>query len=235
VPAVAAYVAVVVGLPVAIRQRIEQRFKGRVVIRSIPLRRDGGFALGCSETFAKEQLEQYADLAPHFDQVLVVLLPYARIVKEVSDVADTLETLGARVCRARPGVQPWPSRPPRLDQQFLDQLESAISSEIDAAFPPRAVADPDADIAFELLRGLIRHSKMGPNSHSHEDDLWKARGRNLGPGGRERIVDRLLGEGVLNRKKNISAGGTGWVYWVEDVQLAKELYPKLEPYLGEIK
>ena len=85
---------------------------------------------------------------------------------------------------------------------------------------------------FELLRGLVTHAKLGPNNHSSEDDLWKSRGQELAPGDRKRIIKNLLKEGILNRKRNDSLGGKGWVYWVGDVPKAYAVYPELDPWLG---
>jgi len=107
----------------------------------------------------------------------------------------------------------------------------AVIKAIDTAFPEPKAEDPDEEIAFELLRGLASHSKMGPNNHSHEDDLWKSRGKKLGPAGRRRIIAGLLTSKILGRKKNDSAGGKGWVYWIDDVAKAKEIYPGLVKYL----
>jgi len=231
VTAEAPRIAVLVGIPEAIRARVEQRFKGRVMICTIPIKRDGGFILEPPPSHAARLVEQYADSAPAYERVLVLLLPYARIPVEVAGVATALEELSATVIRPAPDVPPWPPRPRQMDKPFQDHLQGAICMAIDAVFPDSSVKDfDDQDVACELLRGLASHSKMGPNNHSHENDLWKARGQHLGPGGREKIVQQLFGAGILGRKKNMSAGGTGWVYWIADTQKAEALCPALAPY-----
>ena len=177
-------------------------------------------------------LDQYANAAPSFDQLLVVLLPYTSgpLPREVVDLAQTLAELDALVIRPQPGALPWPNRAPRMDQAFLTGLRIALCECIEAKFPAPLPDAANVEIACDLLRGLASHTKMGPNNHSHEDDMWKARGGQLGPGGRDHIVHWLLREGIIARKKNNSAGGTGWVYWIADVVKAERLCPKLAPY-----
>jgi hypothetical protein len=206
-----------------------------VSIRSILLKQDGGFRLQPPPVVATRLLEQFADEASSgtgsYARFLVVVLPYVQIPDEVTNTVEALETLGATALRPQPGADPWPPRSPRLDQRFQEQLLEALEAAIRRAFPPDDDANGDDEVALELLRGLASHAKMGPNNHSHEDDLWKTRGRELGPGGKHRVLKALLASGLLGRKKNDSAGGKGWVYWIADVPKARELYPALAPYL----
>ena len=92
--------------------------------------------------------------------------------------------------------------------------------------------DPDAEVMFEMLRALATHHKMGENNHSHEDDLWRSCGRGLQPNEKNRIVRRLIADGILDRKKNDSRGGRGWVYWIADVNRARSRFPALERFVG---
>lgn len=227
-------VAAVVGIPAGIRARLEQRFTGSVAVRSILLKQDGGFRLQPPPNIAARLLEQFADEASSgagsYAGLQVVLLPYAQVPKEVVQTVEAIEALGATVLRPRPGTAPWPSRPPRLDQRFQDQLLDALDQAIRQPSGPDEEASLDDTVAFEVLRGLASHSKMGPNNHSGEDDLWKTRGSSLGPGGKERVLKRLLASGLIDRKKNDSAGGKGWVYWIADVPKARKLFPALAPY-----
>ncbi len=229
-------VAIVVGIPHSLRPVIESRFRGRVLIRLILLGQDGGFKLEPKPPIAAAQLESYSDEALNligtYDRLLVVLLPYtsAPLPSEVHQMAETLIELGATIVRPQPGISDWPSRSPRMDTKFLTSLSAAICECIAESFPKPIVDSEDITIAFDLLRGLVTHSKMGRNNHSHEDDMWKARGGAMGAGEKDRIVQWLLREQILGRKKNNSAGGTGWVYWINDVSKARILCPGLDPY-----
>lgn len=225
-----ACVAVVIGLPAGIRGLLEARFKGHVVVRTILLRQAGGFGLEPPPHVAASLLEKFADEASDYTRVLVIVLPYSSLPDHVAKSATLLGDLGATVLYPRPASEGWPARPPRLDKDFQDALLRAVERCIDARFPEPKSKDSDAEIAFQLLRGLASHSKMGPNNHSGEDDLWKSRGKDLGPGERRRIVGRLLDEGLLGRKKNDSAGGKGWVYWIGDVAKARKQFPGLAAY-----
>jgi hypothetical protein len=119
-----------------------------------------------------------------------------------------------------------------MDSEFQNSLIEQICACLDDFAPEPEGEDEDDALKFEILRGLATHSKMGENNHSHEDDLWKQRGRGIGPRGRERIVKDLMGRGILDRKKNKSKGGTGWVYWIADVRVACAVYPELARYVG---
>jgi hypothetical protein len=227
-------VAVVIGLPAGVRVRLEHQFSGRVTIRSIFLRQDGGFQLQPPPPQAVRLIEQFADEASNqenYERLLVVVLPYARMPSLVSETVLALTGLGASKLEPVPGNKPWPSRSPRLDQKFQTELLDAIVHVINEAFPESEDVNSDDTVALELLKGLASHSKLGPNNHSHEDDLWKSRGRHLGPGGKERILKALLKLGVIGRKQNDSAGGKGWVYWIADVAQAENRYPDLRDYL----
>lgn|GEM_PF-2069283 len=222
---------VIVGLPQSLRPLIEREFKGRAIIRCILMRRDGGFRLELPPARARGLIDDVTDGMNSFDQLLIVELPYARVPPEVCATTHAAEGLGGKVMRPKPGAGGWPSRPTRLDKDFQDELLRAICSAVAAWLPEESTPDCETEVCFEVLRGLVTHSKMGPNNHSHEDDLLRSRGLDLGPGGRRRVVDRLLAEGLIARKKNNSAGGTGWVYWVADVHRACELFPQLRQYL----
>ncbi|OFV98862.1 MAG: hypothetical protein A3F68_00880 [Acidobacteria bacterium RIFCSPLOWO2_12_FULL_54_10] len=199
------------------------------------MKQDGGFLLESPPQHAATLLDQYAEAAPSYGDVVVLLLPYARIPAEVSGLADIQADLGARVFKPQPNsciqgcVAKLPARSPRLDVKFREEMLRAILELIDREFP-EPDADEDRQIACDIIRGLAVHSKMGPQNHSHEDDLWKACQVNLKPGGREAIIRRLMVKGILDRKKNNSAGGTGWVYWIAEVKLAKAFCPDLAPY-----
>ena len=224
--------AIIVGLPASLRPLVEGRFRNHVHIDSILLRQDGSFRLHPPPGHAAQMISEFADQAATYSQVLILVLPYAarQTSSEVTEIVQTLVDLQARLVEPRPGDNPWPSRSPRLDQPFLDNLFNAICLCIEEIYPKPPQSDGDLEISFEILRGLASHSKMGPNNHSHEDDVWKSRGKDLAPGGKDRILRTLLNTGILKRKKNDSAGGTGWVYWIADVQKARETFPDLDPY-----
>lgn len=211
---------------------VESRVAAHVCIRSIPLKRDGGLKLDPPPRVAADLIDKFAGDAPCYEAALIVVLPYAStpIPHEVLQMIETLQELGAKMCLAQAGIAPWPARVPVFDNSFQKELATALARLINSTFPEDPISELHRGIAMELLRGLASHSKMGPNNHSHEDDLWKSRGHDLGPGEKIEIVSRLLREGLLDRKKNKSAGGTGWVYWIADVQTTRTMYPELDPY-----
>jgi hypothetical protein len=44
----------------------------------------------------------------------------------------------------------------------------------------------------------------------------------------------MMSRGLIARQKNCSMGGTGWVYWIDNVALVRECYPALEPYFSRV-
>lgn len=224
--------AVIVGLPDTVLSRIQKEFKGSVEIRSIPLKRDGGFRLASEPAFAAQLLETFADVASSYKSVALIVLPYHGKVHVVERSIETLESLGSSVCRAAPDQSEWPkvSKDKGMDNAFQQALIDQITRCIDSFFPEAQAEDDIENIKFEVLRGLASHNKMGENNHSHEDDLWKARANGLGPRSRDRIIKELMNTGILNRKKNKSKGGTGWVYWIANVEKACSTYPDLTKY-----
>lgn len=228
-------VSILVGLPPPVRQLVERRVASNIRVRPILLKRDGGFMLEPPNTVAAAMIERFAaEDVEAFDRVLIVILPYmnSRLPDEVARSIETLESLGAKTARPQSGKPPWPPRVPRMDNAFQTDLATALAQLVNSTFPLDALPDEHLLVCIELLRGLASHSKMGPNNHSHEDDLWKSRGQDLGPGERDQILSYLLREGYIGRKKNKSAGGTGWVYWIADVQRARSSFPELEPYFN---
>ena len=224
-------VAIVVGLPLSVRSRLEQAFTGRLVVRIVLMKRDGGYFLEPPPRIARQLVERFSDDAAAYENVVLVLLPYVQIPPEVTEVADLLASLGTRVIRPSPNVPPWPARPRVMDNKFQTGLLEALRGTLEDFLPADEI-ESDAQIIEDIIRGLVTHSKMGPNNHSHEDDLWKSRGKDLGPGDKDRILNGLLGDGILSRKQNTSAGGKGWVYWIADVPKARARCPALDPYFS---
>jgi hypothetical protein len=225
---------VIVGLLAVVRPLVEKALGERATLKSILMKKDGGAVLEPPPKVAASTLERYVEELSTYANVTIVLLPYAKIPQEVRDSAKALEELGARVLRPTPNSAPWPARPPKFDQTFQQQLAKAIITIAEVAIPgERTLSSAEEDVAYELIRGLVSHRKMGENNHSSEDDLWKSRGNNLEPGARDRIEKSLLVAGILGRKKNKSIGGTGWVYWVADVPAARTRFPALEPYFAQ--
>jgi hypothetical protein len=228
-------VAIVVGLPASVLKRVEARFRDTVRIKAVQLIQRGEYQLESNPILASHMVEQFADFATTYERVGIVVLPYHRAVEMVNEKVALLEELGVRVYRTPPGELPWPALYAKhgMDPTFEQALLERVSACIDACFPPAPIPVDEADqVKFELLRGLASHNKMGPNNHSHEDDLWKSRAQGWGSREREAIIKDLMAAKLLNRKKNKSAGGKGWVYWIEDVQLACTTYPKLRDVIG---
>ena len=228
-------VAIVVGLPASVLKHVEAKFLETVRIKVLPLTQRGEYQLQNNAVVAAHMLEQFADMATGYEQVVILVLPYHRAVDMVDENITLLEELGVRVFRSPPGSLHWPTvhRKYGMDATFEQTLIERVGACIDTCFPPEPIPVNEVnEVKFELLRGLASHDKMGPNNHSHEDDLWKSRAKGWGSREREAIVKELIDAGLLNRKKNKSAGGKGWVYWIEDVQLACATYPKLSDVIG---
>jgi hypothetical protein len=227
-----AKMVVIIGLPENIRGRIQAKFKGSIEIRLVPYARDGGHRLDREPLAAKHLIESYADEAIGFEHVVLVVLPYHRKVELVEEVLSVLAELGSKVCR-QPLTQPSWAKVPKegMNNTFQQELLGQLCECIDHYFPEETGDEEIEEIKFEILRGLATHNKMGENNHSHEDDLWKARAQGMGPRGRERIIRDLMNLGILHRKKNSSAGGKGWVYWIDDVPKACQTYPDLNQYV----
>lgn len=223
--------AIVVGIPESIRAPLERRLKGVVDVRVVTMKKDGGYQLALPPRQAADLIETFAQWIPTFSTAQLLLLPYAKLPSEVLSTAGLLEELGMTVVRPKANSDSWPASPVRMDKTFQDLLLDTICNCIERNFPAAQGEEQDEMvIACEIIRGLVTHSKLGPNNHSHEDDMWKSRGNSLGPGGRDRITDWLLSRGILARKKNASAGGTGWVYWIADAPKAQKLFPTLAAY-----
>ena len=222
-------VAILVGVIKPVLLRVRQHFESGIVIRSIPVAKNG-YELLKPPTHAKQLLEHHAEEASTYEDVIVVVAPYCRVHKDVRNSVDTLAEVGARIVRMKQGVGGCPILRGRMDAEFQEELVTTIVGQLAAFF-----FDPteESTVEFELLRGLVSHDKMGPNNHSHEDDLWKRRGDGLQPSQRRRIVRRLMDKGILGRKKNKSLGGTGWVYWIDNPGLAFDEFPRLAEFAGE--
>lgn len=231
--------AILVGVPDVGRlpRRIESHTGDRITIHCCPAR----VGRGCELDSAKQTLSilNGHDHPVVGDKVVVLVLPYAFVPGAVQEKLSALAASGIIVKRPAPnsddetGAFRWPSRPKSYDQTFQEALLGAICKFLDYHFPPNDTeADLDHRVAYRILKALVTHNKMGRNNHSHEDDLWKSAQDELQPADRKRILRNLLDKNILCRKKNASMGGTGWVYWIEDVQGARALCPGLAPYLG---
>jgi hypothetical protein len=204
---------IVIGLLPPVRSRLERKVR-HVRLRSIPTKRDGSLVLDPPPDISVKMLEEFADEAKGYQRLLIVEVVYGKVWDRVRETTVILEELGATVVRATPGKAGWPARPKFFDNDFQNLLSLAIAEHIHRVFPSVTCESEGTEeregVSLELLRGLVSHTKMGPNNHSHEDDLWKER-KGLKPGERRRIVSSLLEAGILSRKKNDSAGGKGWV------------------------
>src|SRR5262249_13852548 len=129
-------VAIVIGLPESVRTRLEMRFTGRLTIRVVPLKRDGGYLLEMPPRQASRLIEQFADEVHDYEMLTLVALPYARIPTEVSETLDALRDLGATVIRPPSNREGWPAHPKNLDNAFQKQLIEALSSLLETRVPP---------------------------------------------------------------------------------------------------
>lgn len=221
-------VVILVGAIKPVLLRVQRHFGREPVIRSIPMVKNGR-DLPKPPAVARSMLEQFAKETSKYEDVIIMIMPYCRMHKEVHDSVNTLEDLGARVTRMKQGMDGCPKLAGRMDAAFQEALVAAIVERLTPFCVYRA---EERSVIYELLRGLVSHDKMGPNNHSHENDLWKNRGADLQPGQRREIVKRLMEKGILDRKKNKSRSGTGWVYWIADPGRVFAEFPSLEKLAG---
>lgn len=226
--------AMIVGLPESARGQLLATFKGDVDVHTILLEQRGGMSIDQPPQVAVARLERLLDKVSSYDDLCVVVLPYHKRIDLVEGFLSAFEDVGGKVYRVSPGQHEWVKidRKKGMERDFQRVLVEQICACLDEWFPEPEIQDGSESVKFELLRGLASHNKMGKNNHSHEDDFWKERGAGLGSRTRAKIVKELMVDGLIGRKKNKSAGGTGWVYWIEDVQLARARFPELDKYIG---
>jgi hypothetical protein len=229
---------IVVGLLPSLRARLESEFLSTVEIRALLAARDGGLRLEFPPLQSCGVLDQCFQDSPAPAAMLIIVLPYPEIDRDVLGTVEILEELGVPVLRPSPNADGWPSRPKAFDKAFQDTLLHRLVDAIRSAFeltapppPEPSASDYEEALIEDLLRGLISHHKMGRNNHSHEDDFWKDRGREMRSGDKHKLVMRMMSDGLVDRKKNDSAGGRGWVYWVADVGRVRERFVSLRVYL----
>ena len=230
-------VAILVGVIDPVLSRVRRQTILSVDISTIPMAKNG-YRLTMPASRAVQVLEGYADKAQSYDDVAIIVTPFFRRLKELDGSVKTLSELGAHVVQMRQGTNGCPKLQKRMDAPFQTALAGAITDQIYQLWSPQAIQSSlfsestEYQVALDLLRGLATHNKMGPNNHSHEDDMWKARGDLLKPGDRTRIVRNLMAHGILARKKNRSQGGTGWVYWIADVERTVREFPQMRNKIG---
>jgi|GEM_PF-5733291 len=161
--------AILVGVPSSIVPRIRKHVGLRVAIHALPMIQKGGFRLEAPPQEAARQITDHADRnsASSYEKVLVLLLPYAKPPKEVSDTANVLHELGAIVEKASldPNVKAepkWPSLAKGIDRYFEEKLVTALCEFLDKHFPPPAGSDnlparweDFADWCAKVLRGRL--------------------------------------------------------------------------------
>jgi hypothetical protein len=206
---------------------------------ALTVTRDGGFRFELSPNAAASLVFASVDMVHDTSKLLVIRLPYVKVPAEVHSALQLLVEVGVDVHEPAANTDGWPSKSPVVDERFLNHLRTQLEQSIDRTFGipvieeatnPAPEADCDRAVMMELLRGLASHNKMGENNHSHEDDFWKTRGQGLKPKQRHQIVRKLIAAKYINKKKNNSIGGTGWVYWIDDTAAVRRAFPELEGY-----
>ena len=231
-------IAILAGVIKPVFRRVVQRIEPGLVIRPIFMAKND-YKLVHPPDLATTILEQHADEAASYGNVTILVMPFFRRSKELQNSVKTLSELGAHVIFMKQGTDGCPTLKGRMDADFQQQLAAAIVDCIRRLCPAEMVRSnlfsdsTEYQTAFDLLRGLASHDKMGPNNHSHEDDMWKSRGVGLQPNTRHGIEKRLMAGGILARKKNKSRGGTGWVYWIADVKRTVSEFPSLRDIIGD--
>ncbi len=118
---------VLVGFPHALRARIQPAFRGRLRFEYLYLaHRAPRIALEYPDS-AADILDLYVtDHLAHNRRVHIFVFQYSRIPESVLHMCATLQALGATVTEIGPTTLGWPSRPPRLDDQFLSAFFTAL-------------------------------------------------------------------------------------------------------------
>ena len=231
-------IVILLGVIEPVFRRVVQCIGSELTIRPIFMAKNG-YRLVQPPPLVATILEQHADEATTYADVAILLLPFFRTPRDLRDTVQALSELGARVIPMKQGKDGCPKLHRRMDAEFQRELTTAIVNCIRRLWPANIVqsnlfSNPtEHQVAFDLLRGLASHYKMGPNNHSHEDDMWKGCGIGLQPSARGGIEKRLMAEGILERKKNKSQGGTGWVYWIADVKRMVSEFPALRDIIGD--
>jgi hypothetical protein len=236
-------VHIVVGLSRALRALLMSRLAAPSRLHCLySVHGSQGVGLEFDGLHGEQALEAFADLAPCYELVTVLLLPYCHLPERVQRAAQTLRELGANILEPQSGEGLWPSyeaRGAEFDQALVNAICVTLGGRREAAASVQA-PEPRLEIReratlLSILRGLVSHTKLGPNNHSHEDDLWKSRGAHLKAGEKKGLLSYLLRRKIVARKHNKSIGGTGWVYWVDDVVVAVSEFPELEALLGGVR
>lgn len=134
----------IIGLPKAIRRRLEVRAKRndlRIVSVLADDGRQGTFVLLPHPGQTVHRLRAYLDRLNAYNDARILLLPYARIPADVMDEIETTEQLGGKVLKIVAGKDGWPvPASSRLIQPFLEQLIIRLDREL---FPQRIVLPSD--------------------------------------------------------------------------------------------
>ena len=120
-----ARVIVVVGAPKLVQKEMERKLDHAAHLKVIRLVRDGGFRLEPHPQQAVRMIDQAADQADQYLDVLLIELPYARNA-EVQATIQAHEALGAKVIRPVPGAGGWPERSSAITETFRTKLLSAL-------------------------------------------------------------------------------------------------------------
>jgi len=143
---------IIVGAVDGCRRDLERHLGDRAELLLIRLARNAHnarFRLEPHPQNAVQMVEAAADRATAYDDVLILLLPYAACPDQLAATIVALGELGAKIVQPRPGAGRWPSRPPFLDRRFQAALRDALQAAIDDWLPGAA---PMENVAAAVAR-----------------------------------------------------------------------------------
>lgn len=126
----------IIGLPVQIRAKLEAdaKKKGiRVTSVLAEIGRKGTFRLLPDPTEAVHKLRAYFDqFGARYEDIFVVVLPYAPIPRDVEDELYALDELGAEIVYVKTGNDDWPTiaKNERPDTPFFNKVYYLLLAEI---------------------------------------------------------------------------------------------------------
>lgn len=182
------------------------------------------------------QLKQVLPKGLRTSQLLVVVLPFASVERELKSEIDSLGRNGAQVEVLAKGANGLPTSVRTVDQKVHDAIAAAVLAVLRQrggmlVGKSSTPSLPSRTIKLKVLRGLAAHRKWGPYNHSSEDDFWSGC-RHVGSADRDAVVKDLLDASLIGTKVNDGDNGKGQRFFLrpENKGLLIEQFPELKPY-----
>ncbi|KVC62810.1 hypothetical protein WI73_24595 [Burkholderia ubonensis] len=185
----------IIGLPTQLRRRVEaaaERANHELTSALAGVGERGSLRLVPIPEQAIHDLKAYYNTLESIEEAFVIVLPYAKLPKDLNEELDTLKDFGGTVYRVREGLDGWLHYRPRTspDQAFLDSIFQKLTG----------ILCPDNDAApsayFQALAGRNRQIIIPEGSLDECDDVAPLRHKFL-----KRVADAL--------EQYVTNGGSG--------------------------